>query len=251
MNDETRMRNEEAAVMITQPAKHGFVVDVSDGTRRTHVRVFEFEEQPFQGGVCEMPVPLTAPVAIQRLREVMEAIRESISRPELKLEATENAFCPPTVLFLDIDGVLNRTPQEMGSLMPEKVALLDGIVMSTGCRVVITSSWRRSPEKMQQVAKMLRDLNNGEGCIWGETPVMDYESPSFGGCGPIMLPVDRGIEIKTWLEKHDEVKVFVVLDDEAINGFEHVHVRTDSGTGLTAASAGAVIKRLNEGRAAR
>jgi hypothetical protein len=77
-NDECGMTNGEPVMKSTvlQPAKHGFVVDVEQGTRRTHVRVFEFEEQPFQSGVCEMP--LSVPVAIQRLREVMEALRESI-----------------------------------------------------------------------------------------------------------------------------------------------------------------------------
>jgi hypothetical protein len=79
-NDECGMTNGEPLMKSTvlQPAKHGFVVDVEQGTRRTQVRVFEFEEQPFQTGVCEMPVPLSVPVAIQRLREVMEALRESI-----------------------------------------------------------------------------------------------------------------------------------------------------------------------------
>jgi hypothetical protein len=62
---------------ILQPAKHGFVVDVGVGTRRTQVRVFEFEVLPFRDGVCEMPKALTIPEAIARLREAMEALRES------------------------------------------------------------------------------------------------------------------------------------------------------------------------------
>jgi hypothetical protein len=64
-------------VMILQPAKHGFVVDVEVGTRRTQVRVFEFEVLPYRDGMCEMPKALTIPEAIARLREAMEALRES------------------------------------------------------------------------------------------------------------------------------------------------------------------------------
>jgi hypothetical protein len=62
---------------ILQPAKHGFVVDVEVGTRRTQVRVFEFEVLPYRDGMCEMPKALTIPEAIARLREAMEALRES------------------------------------------------------------------------------------------------------------------------------------------------------------------------------
>lgn len=82
------------SVEILQPAKHGYVVDIQDGTRRTQVRVFEFEEQPFQGGMVEMPVVLTVPVAIQRFREAMEALRESISRPEAETERTGVSALP-------------------------------------------------------------------------------------------------------------------------------------------------------------
>lgn len=79
-NEECGMRKgaELSKSTILQPTKHGFVIDLEDGARRTQVRVFEFEVQPFQGGVCEMPVPLSVPQAITRLRETMEAMRESL-----------------------------------------------------------------------------------------------------------------------------------------------------------------------------
>lgn len=71
--------NDEGMMMkgtVLQPAKHGFVIDVSVGTRRTQVRVFEFEEQAFQGGVCEMPKALSMAEGIARLRGAMELMRE-------------------------------------------------------------------------------------------------------------------------------------------------------------------------------
>lgn len=71
--------NDDGVMMmgtVLQPAKHGFVIDVSVGTRRTQVRVFEFEEQPFQGGMCEMPKALTMAEGIARLRGAMELMRE-------------------------------------------------------------------------------------------------------------------------------------------------------------------------------
>lgn len=70
------MSDDRMTSAVLQPAKHGFVVDLEVGTRRTQVRVFEFEEEAFQGGVCEMPRVLTLPEGIARLREAMEAMRE-------------------------------------------------------------------------------------------------------------------------------------------------------------------------------
>ena len=146
------------------------------------------------------------------------------------------------VLFLDIDGVLNRTPVEMGSLMPDKVSMLDDIVTQTGCVVVVTSSWRRSPEKMKQVAEMLRTLRGGEGVVWSETPIL-HAMPD----GAISGDERRGDEIRAWMEVNGEPDRFVVLDDDRVLGFAPEHVRTDSAVGLTWTSAWAVVKRLNGG----
>lgn len=66
---------------LTRPAKHGFVLDLMDGERRVHVRVFEFENQQMPGlaaGVmCEMPVSIDEGHAIARLRQAMEFMREA------------------------------------------------------------------------------------------------------------------------------------------------------------------------------
>lgn len=63
------------AVEIVKPAKHGFVIDLQDGDRRTQVRVFEFERQEFMpGDFCEMPVTLSSREAEARLRAAMESL---------------------------------------------------------------------------------------------------------------------------------------------------------------------------------
>lgn len=62
---------------IVKPAKHGFVIDLTDGDRRVQVRVFEFEQQQLTPEVrCEMPVTIDEGHAIARLRQAMEALRE-------------------------------------------------------------------------------------------------------------------------------------------------------------------------------
>lgn len=64
---------------VMKPAKHGFVMDLQDGARRAHVRVFEFEVQEFTpGNAAEMPVSIDEPQAITRLRQAMELMREGM-----------------------------------------------------------------------------------------------------------------------------------------------------------------------------
>lgn len=65
--------------VMMQPARHGFVIDLQDGERRVHVRVFEFERQEFlPGNWCEMPVGMDVPLLMVRLRECMEFVREEM-----------------------------------------------------------------------------------------------------------------------------------------------------------------------------
>ena len=74
---------------IIKPAKHGFVIDLTEGERRVQVRVFEFERTEISpGGMCEMPVTLHAGEAQRRLRQAGEALRESVAdKADLVLDA--------------------------------------------------------------------------------------------------------------------------------------------------------------------
>lgn len=65
---------------ILQISKHGWTVDIQDGDRRCHVRVFEFETQPVPNtaATCEMPVTIDTVHAVARLRQAQEALRESL-----------------------------------------------------------------------------------------------------------------------------------------------------------------------------
>lgn len=76
------MMNDILPGEITKPAKHGFVLDMQDGERRVHVRIFEFETQQMAGCAdrvtCEMPVSIDEGHAIARLRQAMEMMREEV-----------------------------------------------------------------------------------------------------------------------------------------------------------------------------
>lgn len=141
------------------------------------------------------------------------------------------------ILFLDIDGVLNTThylkygddsedpdglTSDQAQIDPKKVELLNKIVLTTGCDVVISSSWRLT-NKLADIREILKS-RGFQGRIVDTTPFLS---------GPI-----RGDEIQAWLNKHAElgskVKSFVILEDEEAMGLlESRTVRTTTDRGLT------------------
>lgn len=115
-----------------------------------------------------------------------------------------------SVIFLDIDGVLNNTPwmneNGFGSLDPSNVLMLDRLVQSTGAGLVISSDWRGF-HHYKDLCRNLRDQGVPDNFI-GTTPHLDDESGSWG-----MLP--RGLEIDAWLQTNNWTGSFVILDDRS------------------------------------
>ncbi|MFO0643827.1 MAG: HAD domain-containing protein [Polyangiaceae bacterium] len=134
------------------------------------------------------------------------------------------------LIFLDIDGVLNRltdapaptasaelwTPEDID---PVAVQSLNGLIRRTTARIVISSSWRLHHSVPELVS--LLDGRGLSGEIVGVTPRMSGEP--------------RGVEIRTWLAANARPEAaFVVLDDEAPSaGLDGHWVRTDPAVGLS------------------
>ena len=161
------------------------------------------------------------------------------------------------VLFLDIDGVLNciyPTPSDEHEWVdldewrygfnPQLVARLRYILANTGCKIVVSSSWRHhtnyapyQPERNWRdvLAEMLGKASDE--LYAGSTPT-DFK----GG--------RRGIEINKWLEEHP-VDSFCVVDDETVDITPFVDkrrvVKTDMKDGLTRQAANRIIEVLNNG----
>jgi hypothetical protein len=141
------------------------------------------------------------------------------------MEASASASnAPPTtsVLFLDIDGVLNsdryRYLQPIGTLEiemfdPAAVATLNAITARWGLKIVVSSSWRTMPD----LPRLLR-AKGVEAAIIGSTPSC---------AGP------RGREIGQWLAEHPEVTSYVILDDACdMDELQANLVQTDARYGL-------------------
>lgn len=178
------------------------------------------------------------------------------------------------VIFLDIDGVLNtiddqsyrylkrkeeakakntdasdksltfKTRDCYGHLFSQRaVEWLDYIIMATGAKIVISSTWRLSGIDVMRGLWMRRKL---PGEIISVTPshrsrsfVNNYKGTDFEDY--------RGIEIEAWLKNHPEVSRYVILDDECdmLPDQDAFFVKTDQEYGITGAIAESVLEILN------
>lgn len=135
------------------------------------------------------------------------------------------------IIFLDVDGVLNsmKTLRMFGwdFIDPILVALVSRIVRETGAKIVLSSTWRLSPESKQMVERALGEHNLE---ILDITPMLE---------GP------RKTEIQAWLDMNQVVK-FAILDDDLDAEIEGSFFRTDDDFGLTVAIAEKVIEHLEK-----
>jgi hypothetical protein len=174
------------------------------------------------------------------------------------------------LLFLDFDGVLNsyqptkvgspppgwedRQPPQSSGINPrgllkeldvDKVALLNDIVSSSGCKVVVSSAWR-----LQFSLEELRWLLEGAGFVGDVVGVTPDHSrrPKLS----LSIPGVRGLEIEAyllvrdfkenpksfgrWMKEFREASLegLVILDDlEYSGGVGEYWVKTDPYVGLT------------------
>jgi hypothetical protein len=118
------------------------------------------------------------------------------------------------VLFLDIDGVVAVPggPQDGGLFMPspEHVERVNQVVERTGCKVVLSSTWRfchgmnRTQEKLNKAGATFT--------LFDKTPDCAQK------VGAVYVGRERGAEIAEWLEAHTDVTAFAIIDDDSDMG---------------------------------
>ena len=143
-----------------------------------------------------------------------------------------------SVLFLDVDGVLNKCGFSTVSLMPELLERLVRIVEATDCRIVVSSTWRCFPKAMEELTRTLDDLGL---VIHGVTPDLCRQTE-----GGIYLAKERGHEIQAWMDANGTPQRFVILDDNS--DMAHLKdrlVQTNSFWGITEETERAAISALN------
>lgn len=119
---------------------------------------------------------------------------------------------------------------------PYMALLVDRIIQATGCKVVLSSTWRLFPETREEVKKQVCEY-------------VDITPRLFSG---IYALAERGHEIKQWLEEDEkrggaEVERYAILDDnnDMLPEQQENFFKTSWSTGLTQEIANQVIAHLN------
>jgi hypothetical protein len=155
---------------------------------------------------------------------------------------------PFRVLFLDIDGVLNDQEWAIAlhkegrdgyrEFNPRSVANLKRICEATGCKIVISSTWRLFGPIEAQIVPELARAGFTNPPIIGKTPDLSRRSSSnFDEQG-------RGDEVAAWLEEHPHVDRFICVDDDSDFRPEQPLIKTSHRYGLTDAVADLCIEVL-------
>lgn len=163
------------------------------------------------------------------------------------------------VLFMDIDGVLNSEdwlrrrgagepgrmadPEYMAerALDPVAVWLVSNIVARTGCKVVLSSTWR-----VDGIGRVQKLLNR----VGAKFELYDATPDCAQQVGSLFIGAERGAEIQEWLAKHPETERFAIVDDsDDIGPLKDHLVRTSHDRGLTLRETSLLIKALGEAHA--
>jgi HAD domain in Swiss Army Knife RNA repair proteins len=106
------------------------------------------------------------------------------------------------VIFLDVDGVLNRSADVPCSnehgVATELLARFKTLVTSANARVVLASTWRHETGGLRKAREL---------------------GIPFEDVLPDLRPHSRGTEVKAWLADHPNVERFAIIDDDD-DGYE-------------------------------
>ena len=163
------------------------------------------------------------------------------------------------ILFLDIDGVLNSTDNmaamselwrinkddksedNYGRLGGERcVRWLKFIIAKTDCKIVLSSTWRRSGFSVIQTMWQMREL---PGEVIDITPT-SVSQETINLYATNSNEADRGYEIQEWIDIHKPDKYCIVDDDSDMLPHQNF-VQTNSKIGLDYSSALVVCRFLN------
>jgi hypothetical protein len=127
------------------------------------------------------------------------------------------------VLFLDVDGVLNRSATAYGKMQADLVRRLAGVVAATGCEIVVSSGWRHGG--IGRSSAFYRSLER----LPGGYAILDRVVGLTGSS-----ELGRAVEITEWLAKNRPGAAFVALDDmDMVDQLGGLQVLTKSNEGLT------------------
>jgi len=161
-------------------------------------------------------------------------------------KATDPLLRP--IIFLDIDGVLNRHKHATHIRLEDDLVLhLKRLVDETNATIVLSTFWRHFDE---YIAYILSRYGIAASRVIGKTPGVGHNKGAMVGrsASDVHEYASRAHEIEAWLaSNHNSTKRFVILDDRPSASNDNlknhfVHVQTTSG--LTAQNVDTAISIL-------
>ena len=166
-------------------------------------------------------------------------------------------------LFLDFDGVLNTgnyqermkkegidAYDEYGPMFdPQAVNYLEQIINRTGCKIVISSTWRN--EGIVRMQQMWKDRGM-PGAIFSMTPIListTFRDAMNGELLSAPVKMAKALEIDMWLQKHESKYTrYAIIDDEMVyidNESYYQWIKTDYQTGIDIYTVAHAVDMLN------
>ncbi len=139
------------------------------------------------------------------------------------------------LIFLDMDGVLNRDSTEIAApsgcmfVEDELVKKLQNIYYETHANIVLSSSWRMG---WYDIKSGKTDTHNAEDYRALTAKLLSFGIP-INGHTELLYDQSRAGEITKYLNSQQDVDGFIILDDMLIKGYEDHQIMTDPETGLT------------------
>jgi|CXWL01.1.fsa_nt_gi hypothetical protein len=145
------------------------------------------------------------------------------------------------IIFLDFDGVINNAfkwqtdnPDHFDRALVQNI---NSVILATGAKVVVSSDWRRGSTLLW--LQDILDQHGFQGTILDKTDDVDDSVSKT-------LQDDRVNQIQRWLDQHDVVDRWIVIDDMVLPLADANFVKTNPALGFTDADAGKAIRLLND-----
>jgi hypothetical protein len=143
------------------------------------------------------------------------------------------------VIFLDFDGVITIPPKWY--LQANLIKNVKKIVDATEAKIVVSSSWRMDTveETVDTIIGRTKRCPRNKMLYWLIDNIYDV-THTYKGL--------RGQEIMDWLDEHDDVDNYVIIDDDNDFYDEQLYhfVQTNYEDGLTEVETKRAIKVLNK-----
>jgi hypothetical protein len=153
------------------------------------------------------------------------------------------------VLFLDVDGVLNTLFQAGGGkvLHPRLLLRLKAVVdASPGCRIVISSTWRKRRDYMEFLRLRLEDVGIDPSVVIGSTSDLPLDARHTGD-SPSTPEQIRADEILLYVANHQaDIASWVAVDDMQLPFSECHFVRTNPESGLSEQNAKEIVSHCRQ-----